>query len=127
VWLAITVDFVKALAAKFPAVSAKSQEVVDKGSLIPEVDYKGTRGYIESVAKQINASYERNVFDGCAVLMRRLLEVLLILSYRKQNIFRQLGNFSAHKIEYTCRRESIQPPASAQEHSSDRGPAQRVP
>jgi hypothetical protein len=24
-------------------------------------------------------------------------------------VFRQLGNFSAHKIEYTCRREYIQP------------------
>jgi len=80
--------------------------------------------------------------------MRRLVEVLLILSYRKLNIesaihdnsgnyemlekivnnaktnsilglsrnskssldiFRQLGNFSAHKIEYMCRREYIQP------------------
>lgn len=25
------------------------------------------------------------------------------------DIFRQLGNFSAHKIEYTCRREYIAP------------------
>jgi hypothetical protein len=80
--------------------------------------------------------------------MRRLVEVLLILSYRELKIeseikdassaylmlegiignaktnatldlsrnsksnldlFRQLGNFSAHKIEYTCRREYIKP------------------
>jgi hypothetical protein len=80
--------------------------------------------------------------------MRRLLEVMLILSYRKLGIendirdgngnyqllegiannaktngtlglsrnskdcleiFRKLGNFSAHKIEYTCRREYIKP------------------
>ncbi len=80
--------------------------------------------------------------------MRRLVEVLLILSYRhlqiegeikdshgnyvmleavianaKNNsklslsrnskgcldIFRELGNFSAHKVEYTCRREYIKP------------------
>jgi len=144
----LRVDFVKDLDAKFPAVSARPQEVVDAGSLIPEVDYGRTRGYVESLAKQINASYEHNLFDGCAVLMRRLVEVLLILSYRKLNIesaihdnsgnyemlekivnnaktnsilglsrnskssldiFRQLGNFSAHKIEYMCRREYIQP------------------
>lgn len=96
----------------------------------------------------MNAAYEQNIFDGCAVLMRRLVEVLLILAYRhlgieneiqdangnysmldgilnnakqnqklalsrnsKQHIdtYRQLGNFSAHRIEYVCRREYIQP------------------
>lgn len=141
-------NFVKMLEAKFPQLSEKSQDVVDSGTILPEVDYQKTRGYIESLAKQINASYEHNLFDGCAVLMRRLLEVLLILCYRHLKIenaiqdgngnyqmldgiigdaktnstlalsrnskacldtFRQLGNFSAHKIEYTCRREYITP------------------
>lgn len=141
-------NFVKALEAKFPQLSETSQDVVDSGAILPEVDYQKTRGYIETLAKQINASYEHNLFDGCAVLMRRLLEVLLILSYRHLKIeraiqdasgnyqmldsiigdaktnstlalsrnskgcvetFRQLGNFSAHKIEYTCRREYIRP------------------
>ena len=115
---------------------------------MPEIDYKDTRSYIVSLAKQINASYEHNLFDACAVLMRRLVEVLLILSYRKLEIesaiqdsggnflmleaivtnaknnatlglsrtskpfldtFRELGNFSAHRVEYTCRREYITP------------------
>lgn len=141
-------DFVKALEARFPQLSEKSQDVVDAGSILPEVDFRKTRGYVETLAKQINASYEHNLFDGCAVLMRRLLEVMLILSYRHLKIettiqdasgnlqmlegiiddaktnstlalsrnskacldtFRQLGNFSAHKIEYTCRREYIAP------------------
>ena len=141
-------DFVKTLEAKFPQLSEKSQEVVEQGTILPEVEYQKTRGYIESLAKQINASYEHNLFDGCAVLMRRLLEILLILSYRHLKIesaiqdkngnfqmleaiindaktnstlglsrngknsldtFRELGNFSAHKIEYTCRREYIAP------------------
>jgi hypothetical protein len=96
----------------------------------------------------MNSAYEHNIFDGCAVLMRRLVEVLLILSYRHLGIeaeiqdadgnyvildgiitnavqnkklglsrnsrqhldtYRKLGNFSAHKIEYICRREYIQP------------------
>jgi hypothetical protein len=141
-------SFVRTLETKFPELSEKSQDVVDAGTILPEVDYTNTRGYIETLAKQINASYENNLFDGCAVLMRRLVEVLLILSYRYLKIetaihdrqgnylmldgvisdakanstlalsrnskacldtFRQLGNFSAHKIEYTCRREYIAP------------------
>jgi hypothetical protein len=144
----LRLDFVEALDAKFPALSERSQEVLDLGTVLPEVDYEHTRGYIESLAKQINASYEHNIFDGCAVLMRRLVEIVLILSYRKLNleaairdnsgnylllegiindaktnnvlslsrnskgsldIFRQLGNFSAHKIEYIGRREYIKP------------------
>ncbi len=141
-------DFIQQLDGKFPQLSEKSQEVVEHGTILPEVDYKNTRGYIESLAKQINASYEQNLADGCAVLMRRLVEVLLILSYRHLGIetaiqdgnsnyfmleriandaktnsklalarnskdhldtFRTLGNFSAHKIEYICRREYIAP------------------
>jgi hypothetical protein len=140
--------FAQSLDAKFLALLVKSQEIIDEGTILPEVDYTGTRGYIESLAKQINGSYEHNLFDGCAVLMCRLVEVLLILSYRKLNMeraiqdqagnflmlenivhnaksnsalglsrnsknsldtFRLLGNFSAHKIEYICRREYIQP------------------
>jgi hypothetical protein len=141
-------DFVNLADAKFPQLSEKSEEVIEHGTVLPEPDYENTRGYIEKLAKQINSSYENNAFDGCAVLMRRLIEILLILSYRHLNIermiqdtagnyqtlesiindaktnsalklsrnsknsldtFRQLGNFSAHKIEYTCRREYIRP------------------
>lgn len=141
-------DFVKALQGKYPALSQKSQDVIDLGTIMPEVDYANTRGYLVSLAKQMNSCYEHNLFDGCAVLMRRVLEILLILSYRELKIesaiqdaagnyvmlegiindaktngtlklsrnsrntldtFRVLGNFSAHKIEYTCRREYIQP------------------
>ena len=75
-------DSVQQLEGKFPQLSEKSQEVVDVGTILPEVDYRNTRGYIETLAKQINASFEQNLFDGCAVLMRRLVEVLLVLSYR---------------------------------------------
>lgn len=142
------VDYVREMETKYPELSDKSQDVIERGTIVPEIDYQKTRGYIEALAKQMNAAYELNIFDGCAVLMRRLVEVLLILSYRhlgieneihdangnyvtldgiinnaKQNqklalsrnskqhidMYRQLGNFSAHRIEYICRREYIQP------------------
>jgi hypothetical protein len=76
----------KDLEGKFPHLSEKSQEVVDHGTILPPVSYENTRGYIESLAKQINRSYEENIFDGCAVLMRRLEEVLLISAYQKLKI-----------------------------------------
>lgn len=140
-------DYIKQLEAKFPQLSHKSQDVIDDGTILPPILYEKTHGYVQALAKQINASYEHNIFDGCAVLMRRLEEVLLILAYEKLGIataikdptagtyymlerivadaknnstlnlsrnsradidvFRELGNFSAHKLTYLCRREYI--------------------
>ncbi len=144
----LNLAFVTAMDKVHPQLQDKSEEIIDHGSILVEAEYKVGRGYIESLAKQINRSYEENIFDGCAVLMRRLLEVMLILAYRKLGIeaavqdldgsykmlegiindaktngtlklsrnskevlevFRKLGNFSAHKIEYTCHRQYIQP------------------
>lgn len=99
--------------------------------------------------QQINASYENNLYDCAAVIMRRLLEGLLVLSFQNAGIeseiidksgkrhvaldqiikiaeqnealalsantkkdmmlFKDLGNYSAHKIWYNCTRGDIKP------------------
>ena len=71
---------------EYPNLVEKSEEVVSSDQVLAEELFLPTRGFIESLAKQINASYERNIFDGCAVLMRRLIEVLLILAYQAKGI-----------------------------------------
>lgn len=45
-----------------------------------------TRGYIELVVNQINKTYEDACYDGCAVLIRRLVETLIIESFEAHNI-----------------------------------------
>jgi hypothetical protein len=45
-----------------------------------------TRGYIERVTYQINGCYEKGWFDGCAVMMRRLMETLIIECFEADNI-----------------------------------------
>jgi len=45
--------------------------------------FDGTRGYIEKVVKQINASYDAGLYDCCAVMCRRLIETLIIEVYEK--------------------------------------------
>lgn len=137
---------IRNLDTQFPNIS-HNEEVVSNDTILPVSLYKVNRGYIESLAKQINASYENNIFDGCAVLMRRLLEILLIHAYENLGVesgikdsdgnyfllekivkdatlnptlnlsrntrtcidkFRTLGNFSAHKIYYTCKPSYIE-------------------
>jgi hypothetical protein len=41
---------------------------------------------IEEVCKQINRSYDAGIPDGAAVLSRKLIEMLLILSFKHCNI-----------------------------------------
>lgn len=137
---------VKKLCGVYPATLEKSEDMISLDSVLPAPVYENTRGYIESLSKQINSSYENNIFDGCAVLMRRLLEICLIHSYEHAKIdssikdahgnyklladivndavintnlrlsrntkaclddFRTIGNFSAHKIYYTAKRQDI--------------------
>lgn len=43
--------------------------------------FEDTRGYIEKVVRQINGSYDAELYDCCAVMCRRLLETLIIETY----------------------------------------------
>ena len=55
-------------------------------SVLPHALVSSTRGYIERVVFQINGCYENGWFDGCAVMMRRLLETLIIESFESHGI-----------------------------------------
>jgi hypothetical protein len=85
-------NFVKEMDGKFPQLIEKSQEVSDEGTILPPAMYEKTRGWIVSLSKQINVCYEQNAFDGCAVLMRRLEEVLLIMAFVKLGIEGEIKN-----------------------------------
>lgn len=55
-------------------------------NVLPSALVNNTRGYIERVVDQINGCYEKGWFDGCAVMMRRLLETLIIECFEAHNI-----------------------------------------
>jgi hypothetical protein len=54
--------------------------------ILPFELYRGTRQNIERIADQINQSFFVGVYDGCAVLMRRLMEMLLVLAFKEHNL-----------------------------------------
>lgn len=78
------------LEKQYPQTNQDNEEIETVDSILPKPLYENTRGYIESLSKQINASYENCIFDGCAVLMRRLLEILLILTHEAHSIEEQI-------------------------------------
>ena len=58
-------------------------EEVYTDDIVPFELYKGTRQNIERIADQINKSFHFGIYDGAAVLMRRLIEMLLILAFKE--------------------------------------------
>ncbi len=137
--------YIQELNVEFPDID-KSEVIIFGDSILPKILFAPVkRRYIVKLCEQINASYEYNIFDGCAVLMRRLIELLLIHCFEKEqrineikdgdgfksltaiinltkttqyfslskitleclHDFRELGNFSAHQIHYSCTRSEI--------------------
>jgi hypothetical protein len=60
--------------------------------ILPHAMVRATRGYIEKIVFQINGCYEKGWFDGCAVMMRRLLETLIIECFEKHQIADRIKN-----------------------------------
>ena len=48
-------------------------------------DFQDSRHYVIELVRQINGSYQFELFDCCAVMMRRLAEVLIIDAYTSLN------------------------------------------
>jgi len=61
-------------------------------SVIPLSVVRGTRGYIEKVANQVNGCYEKGWYDACAVMIRRLIETLLVEAFENKKIENKIKN-----------------------------------
>ena len=54
--------------------------------------FLGARGYLDNLFKQVDNCYYNNCFDACAVLIRRIFEILLIESYQNLKISSEIKN-----------------------------------
>lgn len=59
----------------------RSRPVPPSDSVVPAELFHDTRGYLERVTAQVNASFDSGLYDCCAVMCRRLLETLIIEVY----------------------------------------------
>ena len=69
----LSVKAQKQLRKSLPDIN-ESEEILSDDTLLPEILFKETRRqYLVRIVQQINSSYENNLFDSCALMMRRLL------------------------------------------------------
>lgn len=85
-----TLEFVptvfQELEAQFSHFWNDLEHIESSSELIDECKFCGKRSFLTKIIKQINHTYGKNCFDACAVLMRRLFEILLILAYQNNGI-----------------------------------------
>lgn len=62
------------------------ESIESDSNFIDENKFCNKRPYLDKLIKQINHCYDNNCYDACAVLLRRLFEILLILTYQNNNI-----------------------------------------
>lgn len=53
---------------------------------LPFEIFDHTRGYVQQIAEQTINSYDLGLYDACAVLTRKLLEVLIIECFERHNV-----------------------------------------
>jgi hypothetical protein len=67
-------------------ILARLEETEPSEELFPMEIVEGTRNYIEKLAAQANGCYRRGWYDSCAVMVRRLVEILMIDCFERHNI-----------------------------------------
>lgn len=64
-----------------PNIDGLQPEMNHAEGYLPEAVWSNTRGYIESVCKQLNGCFKAAYYDAASVMLRRLLETLIIEAY----------------------------------------------
>lgn len=72
--------------------------IESNNEVINEERYCGKKTYIDKLIKEINCCYAQHCFNACAVLMRKLFEMLLILSYKNLGIDNEIRDGNGYKM-----------------------------
>lgn len=83
-----SLEVAKKIQEEVPRFGTPPSETVTSPAemVFPHALVKGTRDYIEKVAYQINGSYASGWYDACAVMLRRLIEMLIIETFESHDI-----------------------------------------
>ncbi|MEC1451552.1 DUF4145 domain-containing protein [Bacillus haynesii] len=67
-----------------------SETIISSNEVLDENLFLDKRGFLDKLIKQINSCYSNNCYDACAVLMRRVFEISLILAFENRCIQDQI-------------------------------------
>lgn len=68
--------------------------IESNSELLDENKFTGKKTYLDSLIAQANNCFKNNCYDACAVILRRIFEIALILAYRNNNIETEIQDSS---------------------------------
>ncbi len=89
------------MATKWRDTPAEASFNVDGGVFPLETLKKTGRGYLISVGRQANGSYDAGYYDGASVMMRRLLETSIIEAFEAKGIDGKIKNKEGQFFQMT--------------------------
>ncbi|WP_368233975.1 DUF4145 domain-containing protein [Anaerotruncus rubiinfantis] len=78
------------LQTEYGGLLTNEDEIVSSNEVLDQNLFLGKRGFLDKLIKQINSCYSNNCYDACAVLMRRVFEIVLILAYENKGVENQI-------------------------------------
>lgn len=88
--------YLQTLAKNYSRLWMGTEYIESNSEVINEERYLGKRDTIDKLIRQINCCYANHCYDGCAVLMRRTFELLLILAYENNGIENEIKNDNSY-------------------------------
>lgn len=83
--------------------------IESNNELIEEAKFCKKKSYLDRLIQQINCCYGNHCYDACAVLMRRLFEVLLVLTYQNKGAEADICNADgSHKMLEAIVKDAVQ-------------------
>ena len=70
--------------------------IVPTDSYFPTSLFENTRGYLQKIATQAAKCYDLGLYDACAVMTRKLLEVLIIETFERHKISDNIKAANGH-------------------------------
>ncbi len=80
------------LVAEYGELLINEDIIVSDNEVLDEALFCGKKGYLDKLIKQINHCYKNRCYDACAVCMRRVFEISLILAYENHSIQDEIKN-----------------------------------
>lgn len=86
------------LQAEYGDIIKNTEETVSSSEVLDESLFIGKRGFLDKLIKQVNSCYYNNCYDACAILMRRVFEISLILAYEHQEVQDQIKDLNGDYV-----------------------------
>ncbi len=91
-------NVINSMKQEYKAKLEDKNSIESNSELLEEIKFSGKRGFLDKLISQANNCYKNYCYDACAVMLRRIFEITLILAYRHNNIEDEIKDKNGHTL-----------------------------